>query len=183
MSRSTGETRQILTLRLEVRLGQITKRPRHRHPKCFLRRLDSDRHASCVLRARLVGRDCVEIGERGVGPSWASAVKGSVLGPTAWLGRNRDLAGPLNSHQGHQGCAERPPGMQRTPSAASFARAPSGLPREHRSRAPEFYGFVAWSSACLLFVVYVLWALLPDDYILWLGIKWYPSRSATFMFK
>jgi len=47
---------------------------------------------------------------------------------------------------------------------------------EHRSRAPEFYGFVAWTSTSLAFVLYVLWALLPDEYIVWLGVEWYPSR-------
>ncbi|KAF9269309.1 PIG-P [Marasmius fiardii PR-910] len=50
-------------------------------------------------------------------------------------------------------------------------------PRDNRSRAPEFYGFVAWASTSFLFVVYLLWALLPDEYILWLGIYWYPNRE------
>ncbi|KIM91644.1 hypothetical protein PILCRDRAFT_810925 [Piloderma croceum F 1598] len=50
-------------------------------------------------------------------------------------------------------------------------------PTEHRSRAPEFYGFVAWTSTSLAFVLYVLWALLPDEYIVWLGVEWYPSRE------
>ncbi len=49
-------------------------------------------------------------------------------------------------------------------------------PPELRSRAPEFYGFVAWTSTSLLFVVYLLWAILPDEYIEWLGVAWYPSR-------
>ncbi|PBK70843.1 PIG-P-domain-containing protein [Armillaria solidipes] len=50
-------------------------------------------------------------------------------------------------------------------------------PPELRSRAPEFYGFVAWTSTSLLFVVYLLWAVLPDEYIEWLGVTWYPSRE------
>lgn len=45
-----------------------------------------------------------------------------------------------------------------------------------RSRAPEFYGFVAWTSTSLAFCLYLLWALVPDKYILWVGIDWYPSR-------
>lgn len=49
--------------------------------------------------------------------------------------------------------------------------------RSHRSRSPEFYGFVAWTSTSLLFVVYVLWALLPDECIRRLGIIWYPNRE------
>ncbi|KAF7980542.1 hypothetical protein HWV62_37683 [Athelia sp. TMB] len=51
------------------------------------------------------------------------------------------------------------------------------LPIEHRSRAPEFYGFVAWTSTYILFVLYLLWAILPDEYIVWLGVDWYPSRE------
>ncbi|KAJ7599052.1 PIG-P [Mycena floridula] len=48
---------------------------------------------------------------------------------------------------------------------------------EYRSRAPEFYGFVAWISTSLIFVLYVLWALLPDGWIVWLGVEWYPNRE------
>ena len=47
---------------------------------------------------------------------------------------------------------------------------------ERRSRAPEFYGFVAWTSTYLLFVLYILWAILPDQYIVGIGITWYPNR-------
>ncbi|EJC97752.1 PIG-P [Fomitiporia mediterranea MF3/22] len=50
-------------------------------------------------------------------------------------------------------------------------------PAQLKSRAPEFYGFVAWSSTYALFVLYVLWALLPDTWILSLGIEWYPNRE------
>jgi phosphatidylinositol glycan class P protein len=63
--------------------------------------------------------------------------------------------------------------METTSPIASFPPEP---PDEHRSRAPEFYGFVAWTSTSVLFVLYVLWALLPDEYIVWLGVEWYPSR-------
>ncbi|PFH53793.1 hypothetical protein AMATHDRAFT_54303 [Amanita thiersii Skay4041] len=47
----------------------------------------------------------------------------------------------------------------------------------HRSRAPEFYGFVAWTSTALLFLLYLAWALLPDKYIISWGIHWYPNRE------
>lgn len=47
---------------------------------------------------------------------------------------------------------------------------------ERRSRAPEFYGFVAWTSTYLLFVLYILWAIIPEQYIERIGIIWYPSR-------
>ena len=50
------------------------------------------------------------------------------------------------------------------------------LPTEARSRAPEFYGFVAWSGTYLLFCIFLLWALLPDEYIVSLGVSWYPNR-------
>ncbi|KAH9946914.1 PIG-P-domain-containing protein [Amylocystis lapponica] len=50
-------------------------------------------------------------------------------------------------------------------------------PADARSRAPEFYGFVAWTSTYLLFGFYLLWALLPDEYIHALGVSWYPNRE------
>ncbi|KAI5122244.1 hypothetical protein M0805_007109 [Coniferiporia weirii] len=50
-------------------------------------------------------------------------------------------------------------------------------PAQLKSRAPEFYGFVAWTSTYALFVLYVLWAVFPDEWIVWLGIEWYPSRE------
>ncbi|TFL07240.1 PIG-P-domain-containing protein [Pterulicium gracile] len=46
-----------------------------------------------------------------------------------------------------------------------------------RSRAPEFYGFVAWTSTSLLYILYLLWGFLPDAWIAWLGVEWYPSRE------
>ena len=49
-------------------------------------------------------------------------------------------------------------------------------PAQEKSRAPEFYGFVAWTSTYALFLFYILWALLPDAWIEWLGIEWYPNR-------
>ncbi|EMD35331.1 hypothetical protein CERSUDRAFT_157028 [Gelatoporia subvermispora B] len=50
-------------------------------------------------------------------------------------------------------------------------------PTESRTRAPEFYGFVAWTSTYLAFFLYLLWALLPDEYLVWLGVTWYPNRE------
>ncbi|TFK21822.1 PIG-P-domain-containing protein [Coprinopsis marcescibilis] len=50
-------------------------------------------------------------------------------------------------------------------------------PPEHRSRAAEFYGFVAWTSTYILFIIYLLWAILPDEFIIWTGITWYPNRE------
>ena len=49
-------------------------------------------------------------------------------------------------------------------------------PEEYRSRAPELYGFVAWSSTYLLFVLFILWSFLPDEWIVWSGVTWYPNR-------
>ncbi|EIM88843.1 PIG-P-domain-containing protein [Stereum hirsutum FP-91666 SS1] len=60
---------------------------------------------------------------------------------------------------------------------APLAPFPPLPPAEYRSRAPEFYGFVAWTSTSIIFVVYLLWALLPDEVILWLGVDWYPNRE------
>ncbi|KAG7446851.1 PIG-P-domain-containing protein [Guyanagaster necrorhizus] len=63
------------------------------------------------------------------------------------------------------------------PPTSPLAPFPPLLPPELRSRAPEFYGFVAWTSTSLLFVVYFLWAILPDEYVEWLGLTWYPNRE------
>ncbi|KAL9710366.1 hypothetical protein Ac2012v2_006667 [Leucoagaricus gongylophorus] len=50
-------------------------------------------------------------------------------------------------------------------------------PDGEKSRAPEFYGFVVWASTSFLFVLYILWALLPDSWIMAMGINWYPNRE------
>jgi hypothetical protein len=58
-------------------------------------------------------------------------------------------------------------------------------PEEYRSRAPEFYGFVAWSSTYLLFILFILWSFLPDEWIIWSGVTWYPNRyfRSTLLFR
>ena len=52
----------------------------------------------------------------------------------------------------------------------------SSKSEEYRSRAPEFYGFVAWSSIYLFFVLSILWSFLPDEWIVRRGVGWYPNR-------
>lgn len=74
-------------------------------------------------------------------------------------------------------CPLTMPGDPTSPTSP-LAPFPPLPPPEFRSRAPEFYGFVAWTSTSLGFVIYVLWALLPDDIILLTGISWYPNRLA-----
>ncbi|KAK0496332.1 hypothetical protein EDD18DRAFT_1019271, partial [Armillaria luteobubalina] len=54
--------------------------------------------------------------------------------------------------------------------------APFPPPPELHTRVPEFYGFVAWTSTSLLFMVYSFWAILSDAYIQWFSVTWYPSR-------
>ena len=66
-----------------------------------------------------------------------------------------------------------------TSPASPLARFPPLPPAESRSRAPEFYGFVAWAVTYLLFVLYFLWAILPDEWIIWLGVSWYPNRCVS----
>ena len=65
---------------------------------------------------------------------------------------------------------------QPTSPASPLAQFPPPPPAESRSRAPEFYGFVAWAVTYLLFALYFLWAILPDEWIIWLGVSWYPNR-------
>jgi len=64
-----------------------------------------------------------------------------------------------------------------TSPSSPLAQFPPLPPAESRSRAPEFYGFVAWAVTCLLFVLYFLWAILPDEWVVWLGVTWYPNRE------
>ncbi|TBU52365.1 PIG-P-domain-containing protein [Dichomitus squalens] len=64
-----------------------------------------------------------------------------------------------------------------TSPTSPLAPYPPLAPTESRSRAPEFYGFVAWTSTYLLFVLYLLWAFLPDETIVALGVAWYPNRE------
>ncbi|KAH9991204.1 PIG-P-domain-containing protein [Russula compacta] len=66
---------------------------------------------------------------------------------------------------------------QPTSPASPLAQFPPLPPAESRSRAPEFYGFVAWAVTYLLFALYFLWAILPDEWIMWLGVSWYPNRE------
>lgn len=68
-----------------------------------------------------------------------------------------------------------------TSPTAPLAPFPPLPPAEYRSRAPEFYGFVAWTSTSIIFVLYLFWALLPDEVILWLGVDWYPNRSVPLL--
>jgi PIG-P len=48
--------------------------------------------------------------------------------------------------------------------------------RASGGRAPEFYGFVAWLVTLLSYVLFLLWALVPDKVTYGLGIHWYPAR-------
>jgi len=64
-----------------------------------------------------------------------------------------------------------------TSPVSPLAPYPPQPPPDERSRAPEFYGFVAWTLTSILFCLYLLWGLLPDEYIVWLGVEWYPSRE------
>ncbi|KAI0828685.1 PIG-P-domain-containing protein [Trametes gibbosa] len=75
-------------------------------------------------------------------------------------------------HASHVSAQDEP-----TSPTSPLAPYPPIPPTESRSRAPEFYGFVAWASTYLLFVLYLLWALLPDRAILALGVSWYPNRE------
>ncbi|KAH9960687.1 PIG-P, partial [Russula dissimulans] len=64
-----------------------------------------------------------------------------------------------------------------TSPTSPLAPFPPPPPAESRTRAPEFYGFVAWAVTYLFFFLYFLWAILPDRWILSLGVSWYPNRE------
>jgi phosphatidylinositol glycan class P protein len=45
-----------------------------------------------------------------------------------------------------------------------------------KSRAPEMYGFVAWISTWIAYVLFLAWALLPPAALDAVGWTWYPNR-------
>ncbi len=47
---------------------------------------------------------------------------------------------------------------------------------ERTGNAPENYGFVALVSTSVLYVIYLIWAFVPDRFLIAAGIEWYPSR-------
>ncbi|KAH9941803.1 PIG-P-domain-containing protein [Epithele typhae] len=89
---------------------------------------------------------------------------------------------PAASMDGHSdvdtdasGRADSPP--EPTSPVSPLAPYPPVPPTAGRSRAPEFYGFVAWTGTYLFFAAYLLWAFLPDAVIEALGVSWYPNRE------
>ncbi|KIJ36321.1 hypothetical protein M422DRAFT_34286 [Sphaerobolus stellatus SS14] len=64
---------------------------------------------------------------------------------------------------------QEPPTSPRSPLAV--------YPSPPQSRAAEFYGFAAFTGTSVLFILYHLWALLPDEVIRYIGVGWYPSRE------
>ncbi|EIW78625.1 PIG-P-domain-containing protein [Coniophora puteana RWD-64-598 SS2] len=91
---------------------------------------------------------------------------------SAWSGDV--VPGPHDEHEhGHQRDTPKDPTSPTSP----LAHCPPDAWRGEHSRAPEFYGFVAWASTSVFFVVYMLWALLPDKVIVGIGVEWYPSRE------
>ena len=92
--------------------------------------------------------------------------------------RRRDVA-LLRPIPYRNACMEASPSTVALDNSPRSPTAPHPWPpqaEEQRSRAPEFYGFVAWTSTYLLFVLYILWAVLPDAWIVWAGVTWYPNR-------
>ncbi|KAG8929814.1 hypothetical protein FRC01_003737 [Tulasnella sp. 417] len=80
-----------------------------------------------------------------------------------------------------QSAAERPmpkdgddPTSPKSP-VASFPPLPP--PSEAGGRPQEFYGFVTWLCTYIAFGLIILWGILPDEWIVALGITWYPSRE------
>ncbi|KAG9009780.1 hypothetical protein FRB94_011473 [Tulasnella sp. JGI-2019a] len=70
--------------------------------------------------------------------------------------------------------AQEPPTSPRSPLAA-FPSIPT--PATGGGRPQEFYGFVAWMATSLAWILFLLWAFLPDTWIQAVGIYWYPNRE------
>jgi phosphatidylinositol N-acetylglucosaminyltransferase subunit P len=75
-----------------------------------------------------------------------------------------------------------PPSPSRSPSpvvtspTSPLAAFPPPAAPSARSRASEYYGFVALTSTALAYVLYIAWALLPPSVWDAIGITWYPNR-------
>jgi phosphatidylinositol glycan class P protein len=67
----------------------------------------------------------------------------------------------------------RPSSPGVTSPAAPLAPFP---PLAAKSRAPEIYGFVAWTGTLLGYALFLAWALLPPRALDALGWTWYPAQ-------
>ena len=102
---------------------------------------------------------------------WRIDQSGNLLFRQTKKKKNRRTGAPFFVLTSSPMIMKEPPTSPTAPLAA-FPPQPEG----YRSRASEFYGFVAWSSTYLLFTLFILWGFLPDEWILWSGVSWYPNR-------
>jgi hypothetical protein len=45
----------------------------------------------------------------------------------------------------------------------------------------EIYGFVGWVSSFIIIIFYFIWAFIPDETLMYLGITYYPSKHWSIM--
>jgi hypothetical protein len=104
----------------------------------------------------------------------------------------RDENGEANSHNQQDFAAEDdsttaaaaadapavvPLSMHTSPLCSAAARSPSSvIVRSSMHESAEVYGFCLYVSSFVIFVLYLLWSLLPDEYLISLGITYYPSK-------
>ena len=43
----------------------------------------------------------------------------------------------------------------------------------------EVYGFVLWMTTFVIYVVFILWAYLPEEVLVSMGVTYYPSKSVS----
>jgi phosphatidylinositol glycan class P protein len=57
---------------------------------------------------------------------------------------------------------------------------PSKAPRNARkpptTSLAEAYGFVLWMTTFVIYIVFALWAYLPEHMLIGLGVTYYPSK-------
>ena len=65
-------------------------------------------------------------------------------------------------------------------------RSASSLPAQFPPRAStdpaptvESQGFVLYLGSLVAWTVFLIWGLCPDEWLEWMGIEWYPSRSVN----
>lgn len=160
------------TLVLNLRLGEGFQAGGNYFPQSSLLALDGDRGHGGADGAGWIGKredlsfSLVDVGEL---INLGICYFGKRQEPSAWRLLSLSSTFFLLEKGGRKEMKE-----PTSPTAPLAAFPP--LPAEHRSRAPEFYGFVAWSSTYLLFVLFILWGFFPDEWIVWSGVSWYPNR-------
>jgi len=60
--------------------------------------------------------------------------------------------------------------------AAGTTSRPLSAPIHSKTRSTEVYGFVLWITTFVIYVIFLLWAFLPEETLIGFGITYYPAK-------